>query len=177
MWVISIKKMKLKLFLLGVFLLLIVFSMVGYKLHENDIQARVNRSNAMQVSKTMTPEQILPAALPDFFTEYRLERDKLRSERSEILRESIKSAKTEDARQTAQTAILRTIQEKQQETEMENLIRARGFADALVFIRDNAVNAVVKAPSLTRDDVIQIAEVISKVSGVKTEDITISAKQ
>jgi stage III sporulation protein AH len=177
MWVVTVKKIRMKIFLLGIFLLMLTFSVLGYKVYEHNEQAKVNRSNAMQVTKTLTPEQVFPAAIPDFFTEYRLERDKLRSERAEILRESIKSAKTDETRQTAQAAILRTIQEKQQETEMENLIKARGFSDALVFIRDNTVNAVIKTPSLARDDVLQVADIISKVSGVKTEDITISAKQ
>ena len=81
---------KMKFFLLGVCVLLLVFSMFGYKVYENN-EARVNRSNAMQVTKTITTDQVLPPSIPDFFTEYRLERDKLRSERSEILRESILS--------------------------------------------------------------------------------------
>jgi stage III sporulation protein AH len=175
MRIVSLKKNKLKAFVLSILIGILILAACGYKVY--DQQAKVNRSNAMQVTKTLTPEQIFTTAMPDFFTEYRLERDKLRSERAEILRESIKTAKTEETRQTAQAAILRTIQEKQQETEMENLIKARGFSDALVFIRDNTVNAVIKTPSLARDDVLQIADIISKVSGVKTEDITISAKQ
>lgn len=177
MWVVTVKKIRIKAFLLSIFLVLAIISACSYKAYIHNEEARVNRSNAMQVTKTLTPEQVFTAAMPDFFTEYRLERDKLRSERAELLRESIKSAKTDEVRQNAQAAILRTIQEKEQETEMENLIKARGFTDALVFVRDNTVNAVIKTPVLARDDVLKIADIISKVSGVKTEDITISAKQ
>lgn len=138
--------------------------------------AKADRSNAMQVAKPLASEQVIPAASPDFFIEYRLERDKIRSERSDLLRESIKNAKTDEARQKAQDTMLKMVIDKQKETEIESLIKARGFSDVLVFIKDNSVSAVVKTSSLSREDVIQVAEVISRVAGVKAEDITISAK-
>lgn len=135
-------------------------------------------SSSQQVSKTITVNEANASTPPasDFFVEYRLERDKLRSERSEVLRDAVKTAQSDDTRQHAQDAILKLVLEKQKEAEMENLIKARGFGDALVFIRDNSVNAVVKANDLSRDDVIQIADMISRISGVKDEDIIISAK-
>ena len=142
---------------------------------ESILQARVNHSNAMQVTTTIA-EPIIPASSPDFFIEYRLERDKIRSERSDLLRESIKNAKTDDSRNQAQDIVLKMIAEKQKETEMESLIKSRGFADALVFIRENSVSAIIKTTSLSKEEVIQVADVISRVTGVKAEDISISAK-
>jgi len=38
------------------------------------------------------------------------------------------------------------------------------------------VSAVVKTQTLNREEVMQVADVIGRVSGVKPEDITISAK-
>lgn len=139
-------------------------------------QVRADRSNAMQVTRPIVPDQVVPAMAPDFFTEYRLERDKIRSERSDLLRDIIKNAKGEDTKHQAQETILKMTLEKQREAEMENLIKAKGFSDALVFVRDNSVSAVVKTTALTREEVIQVAEVISRIAGVKPEDITVSAK-
>lgn len=138
--------------------------------------AKVDRSNAIQVAKSLPAEQVIPVASPDFFTEYRLERDKIRSERSDLLRESIKSATSDEARQKAQDIMLKMVMDKQRETEIESLIKARGFADVLVFIKENSVSAVVKTSSLSREEVVQVADVISRVAGVKADDITISAK-
>ena len=140
------------------------------------LQARVDRSTAMQVTKNVTLEQVIPVSTPDFFIEYRLDRDKIRSERADLLRESIKNAKNDESRVHAQDIVLKMIMEKQKEAEMESLIKARGFADSLVFIRDNSVSAIIKTSSLSREEVVQIADVISRVSGVKAEDISISAK-
>ena len=157
----------------GVLITLIIVTLLGsgYLL-----QARVDRSTAMQVAKPITLEQVMPVNSPDFFIEYRLEREKIRSERSDLLRESIKNAKNDDVRSHAQEIVLKMITEKQKESEMESLIKARGFTDSLVFIRENSVNAIVKTNSLSREEVVQIADVISRVSGVKIEDISISAK-
>ena len=143
---------------------------------ETMLQAKVNHSNAMQVVTKGVAEPIIPVSSPDFFIEYRLERDKIRSERSDLLRESIKNAKNDDSRNQAQDIILKMIAEKQKETEMESLIKSRGFSDALVFIRENSVSAIVKTTSLSKEEVIQVADVISRISGVKAEDISISAK-
>jgi len=140
------------------------------------LQAKVDRSTAMQVSKNVTVEQVIPVNNPDFFIEYRLDRDKIRSERSDLLRESIKNAKNDESRIRAQDIVLKMITEKQKEAEMESLIKARGFADSLVFIRDNSVSAIIKTSSLSREEVVQVADVISRTTGVKVEDISISAK-
>lgn len=161
--------------IISVLLLVICAAMVAVNLQEK-INAKADRSNAMQVAKPMQSEQIVPVASPDFFIEYRLERDKIRSERSDLLRESIKNATSDDARQKAQDTMLKMVMEKQRETEIESLIKARGFADVLVFIKDNSVSAVVKTSVLSKEDVVQVAEIISRVAGVKAEDITISAK-
>lgn len=146
-----------------------------YNSHDNT-GAKVDRSNAIQVAKPVPSEQVISPASPDFFTEYRLERDKIRSERSELLRESIKSATSDEARQKAQDIMLKMVMDKQRETEIESLIKARGFSDVLVFIKENSVSAVVKSTSLSREEVVQVADVISRVAGIKAEDITISAK-
>jgi len=155
---------------------IVVILMLGIGADEYLLQSKVDRSTAMQVTKSVTVEPIIPVNSPDFFTEYRLERDKIRSERSDFLRESIKNAKNDESRTHAQDVVLKMITEKQKETEMESLIKARGFADSLVFIREHSVSAIIKATSLSREEVVQVADVISRIAGVKVEDISISAK-
>ena len=147
---------------------------VNYQKDKEPTKVKVDRSNAMQVTKPV--EDKVSYAIPDFFTEYRLERDKIRSERFDVLRDMVKNSKSEESKQRVQEAILRIVQEKQREYEMENLIKARGFQDALVVIQDKSVNAIVKTQTFTREEVSQVAEVISRVAGVSPEDITISAK-
>lgn len=155
-------------------LAILVTGLISYGREYRSVRA--DRTNAMQVVRPLANEQNTTVAVADFFTEYRMERDRLRSERSEVLREVIKSSRTDDARNKAHDAVLKMVLDKQRESEMENLIKARGFSDALVFVRDSTVSVVIKTGSLNRDEVMQVADIISRVSGVKPEDITISAK-
>lgn len=140
--------------------------------------SRVDKRNALQVTGPVIPDAaVVPASAPDFFVEYRLERDRVRSERADVLREVYQNARKDDSvRYEAQTAMLKLAVDRQRESEIENLIKARGFADALVFIRDKSVSVVVKTSNLNREEVAQVADIVSRVTGVKPEDIVISAK-
>lgn len=176
MMIVAMKKLK-KVVLLITGVVVVTFVGAGIFTYGTTLrQSKADRSNAMQVAKSVLPEPAVPVNAPDFFTEYRLEREKIRSERSDILRDIMKNAKADDTRHKAQDTVLKMTMEKQRESEIEGLIKARGYSDALVFIRDNSVSAVVKTTSLTKEDVVQVAEVISRVAGVKAEDITISGK-
>lgn len=176
--ILSIKKANRKtLFLIvGAAVFVVMAAVVAFTATDSAKQSKVDRTNAMQVTKQVTPDNAIQVSAPDFFTEYRLERDKVRSERSDLIRDILKNAKTEDMRQKAQESVLKMALDKQRESEMENLIKARGFSDALVFVRENSVSAVVKTSALSREEVIQVADAISRVTGIKPEDITISAK-
>jgi stage III sporulation protein AH len=158
---------------LGVIVLAIIVA-IWWQLNQS--AGKVDRSNAMQVSTIAHNESLQLAASPDFFIEYRLERDKVRSERSDVLRDIIKNSKNEGARTKAQDTVLKMVQDKQRELELENMIKSRGFGDALVFIRDDSISAVVKGAAISRDEVLQVAEIIHRVAGVKSEDINISAR-
>lgn len=165
---------KKKIILVGIMMILVL--LIGVWSHRSLFQARVDNSTAMQVTKSVAVEQVIPVSSPDFFTEYRLEREKIRSERSDLLRDSIKNAKNDESRIHSQDIVLKMITEKQKEGEMESLIRAKGFSDSLVFIRENSVSVIIKANSLSREEVVQVADLINRVSGVKLENISISAK-
>lgn len=140
-----------------------------------------NKAKSVTKSVAVTPNEAYPdnpVTAPDFYAEYRMERDRLRSERIDLLREVAKAGKDEDnSRPKAQDTIMKITLDRQKELEMENLIKAKGFADALVFIRDNSVNAIIKTNTLSKEEVMQIADIIAKSTGVRPEDITISTKQ
>lgn len=142
--------------------------------HQYTETAKADSSNAVQVVSRVDEELLNHI---DFFMEYRLERDKMRSEQSDIFRESIKNGQTEEIRQNAQAGILKLLQEKQKESEIESLIKSKGFSDALVFCRENSASVLVKGKSLSQNEAMQVADVVSRIGNVKKENITISAKE
>lgn len=169
MFLVVNRRKNLLMVCLAVVLVIIISGM--YFFHSQSVKA--DKSNAMQVVKMVEEE---PAGNIDFFTEYRIERDKMRSERTEILRNSIKETNDEEHRQSLREKILSMVQEKKQETEMESLIKAKGFADALIFCSDKSISAIIKTEILTKEDVMQVADIIMRITNAKPEDITISAK-
>ncbi len=118
-----------------------------------------------------------PTATQDFFVDYRLDRDRVRSQQIEQLRELVNNPKADDqTRREAGQRWLRMTDEMGREVELEGLIRSKGFEDAVVLLRDGAAVVIVKAKELTQVEVARIADMTAKVAGVKPENINIVPK-
>ncbi|MGB4289178.1 MAG: SpoIIIAH-like family protein [Tepidanaerobacteraceae bacterium] len=110
----------------------------------------------------------------DFFIEYKLERDRLRGQEADYLRELINNpnASTE-SKEKAQQELIALSQKVEKEMLVENLIRAKGFEDAVIFYSDDHINVVVKTDGLMQKDIAQITDVVTKTTGVSVDKITI----
>lgn len=123
-----------------------------------------------------------PAAAPApaseaFFTEGRMERDRARSQQMELLKELIAQPQASaEARARAEAELLALSRRAAQEAEIENLLRARGFRDALVYLYSNSAVVVVRAGSLTPAQVAQVADAVSRVAGIPFESVSVLAK-
>lgn len=110
----------------------------------------------------------------DFFAEYRLERDRARGQEREMLREVMAgAAATDEARRQANLRYLGLSTAMGLETQLEGLIRGRGFVDAVVFLGDGTAQVVVKATALTGPDAARIGDLVRQVAGVKPTAITV----
>ncbi|HEY3314765.1 MAG TPA: SpoIIIAH-like family protein [Bacillota bacterium] len=117
------------------------------------------------------------AANQDFFIDYRLDRDRVRSQQIDQLRELMNNPKADEAtRQQAGQRWLKMTDEMGREVELEGLIRSKGFDDAVVVLRDNAAVVIVKVKELTQVEVARIADLVAKVGGVKAENVNIVPK-
>jgi len=110
----------------------------------------------------------------DLFIEFRLEREQARSAQLELLREVLgNSGLSQEARDRALSLWLDIVQSVGQEVDIENLIRAKGYSDAVVVLGEGKATILVKVESLTREDVIRIADLAVRVAGLRYEDITV----
>ncbi|MGQ9823407.1 MAG: SpoIIIAH-like family protein [Desulfotomaculales bacterium] len=118
----------------------------------------------------------------NFFIEYKLERERTRGRQIELLREIINSpATSEQARQKAQEDLMAISSKLSKETDLEHLLKARGYQDALVCIEDRGVTVIVlpqgnPAGKITPEDVAKICEVISWGTGVGEQNIFVIPK-
>ncbi|WP_152802360.1 SpoIIIAH-like family protein [Alkalibaculum sporogenes] len=110
-----------------------------------------------------------------FFVDYKIERDKSRSQSVAMLEDISKEEDGDkDTKTMAQQEVINLVKISEQEMIIENLIRAKGFNDAIVFIHDGYVNVVVDAQQLTTSQAAQIQNIVNKESGVDIEKISIA---
>jgi len=134
----------------------------------------------VDASAYLTPNPDTPvsasAANSEFFSQYRMDRQKSRSEELEYLNTHILSdaAASADEKEKARTRILEITDNIETELIAENLIRTKGYPDALVFIHEGGVNVVVAQDSLTEMDVARISAIIQEVSTVAPGSIVVS---
>ena len=66
------------------------------------------------------------------------------------------------------------VKNSQQETNIENLIKAKGFGDCVVFIQNGECSVIVNSGTLNENSVIIIRDVVSGQSGIPFEKIKIT---
>ncbi len=96
-----------------------------------------------------------------FFSSYRSDRETSRAEEFSYLDAIIASANaSEEAKTTAQEKKMELLTNIDCELVVENLIKAKGFEDAVVTMSTNNINVIVKQTELTSEQVAQILGVI-----------------
>ena len=115
-----------------------------------------------------------------FFAEARMERDKARSKQKDELKVLAQAADGTIATSTgmnsleAQEQLLAIIKRSEAESTVETLVKQKGFEDALAYMSDtNNVDVIVKASSLTSQDVAQISDIVVRHADVTMDKITV----
>lgn len=112
----------------------------------------------------------------EFFEQARLDRAKTRDEALDTLQKSLKSAKLSDEEKDALTAQLTAaIDSITAESDIEALVKAKGFVDCVAFINGDAVDVTVMTTSdgLTKEEVAQIRDIVLSKCQVTAQNITI----
>lgn len=112
----------------------------------------------------------------DYFVNYRLKRDQLRQESKAMLSPLLEST-VEKSKAEAQDQWLQLSMKIQREEEIENLLKIKGFQDAVADVFTEHVTVIVYAPSLTPHEVSLIQEIVLRVTGIRLDKIMISAKR
>ncbi|MEW9123628.1 MAG: SpoIIIAH-like family protein [Thermotaleaceae bacterium] len=113
----------------------------------------------------------------NYFIEARLntgiEREKMVSMLNEIINNQLSD---EGNRKAAGDAKMKLIDTMNKEKVIENLIKAKGFEDALVFITDNSVNVIVETEKLTDSDMAKILDIVTRETNVPFDNIKVLNK-
>lgn len=117
---------------------------------------------------------LLDSSGTDFFDEARMARTKSRDSALDSLKKSLKgSGLTGDEKAELTRQLTEKIESITTESEMETLIKAKGFTDCVAFIDSNQVNITVMTSndSLQADEVAQIRDIVLSKCPVRAQDI------
>lgn len=108
-------------------------------------------------------------------SEAKLLKEQTRAKNKETLMEIINSTGlSEEQKQEAVNNMVAMTDIAEKESAAEILLEAKGFADAVVSIHDNAVDVVVNAASLTDAQRAQIEDIVKRKTEIPAENIVIS---
>ncbi|MBR6650108.1 MAG: SpoIIIAH-like family protein [Clostridia bacterium] len=115
------------------------------------------------------------ANVTDVFAEMTLSRKKSRDEAIDVLKTLADSTgASEEDRISAKKSIEVIANCIENETNIESLIRAKGFMDCVAVISDNSASVIVKTPDpLAPNQIAQISEIVYEQSGVLPTELNI----
>lgn len=117
-------------------------------------------SETTQNQSTTNSEPL--SASEDYFNQAQLARQKSRDEAMDLLKEIIESAKsTDQAKATAVEQVAAISKNIEQEANIENLLKAKGFSNCVAFIQNGECSVVISCPKgLLESDAITIKDVV-----------------
>ncbi len=113
----------------------------------------------------------------NYFTSTALDRQEARDEALDVLKlvtESVESS--EEAKAEASAKISQIAVDIQNEANIENLVKAKGFEDCVAIISEDAVSVIVSSESLQAAEAAQILAIVYETTGISPEKVSIINK-
>ena len=113
----------------------------------------------------------------DYFKTSKLERDTMYSQMIETYEKVLNSDNSlETQKQSATDEIKKINDTKNSIMICENLIQTKGFENSVIFVNGESVSVIIEASELSKEQVAQIQNIISREMNAKAENIHISNK-
>ncbi len=110
----------------------------------------------------------------EFFVEYRMYRDRMRSREIELLEDRLQDADaTPESRQRAEEKLLEIVEIMENELIIENLLKARGYEEVLLFSNEGLATVILKTDELDREEAVQVSDLVAAAVGVEREEVKI----
>lgn len=118
-------------------------------------------------------EQVTAEAL-DPLTHFRTEREQLRQRQRAELNDIIHDSGTDAGTLSmAKQRLMQLMDSESAEARIEGVLTARGFSEALVTVSANAVNVLLRAEGLTRQETAVILDLVLRETGVTSGNVKI----
>lgn len=130
-------------------------------------------SNTVTTSSTTTNK----TNNSDYFKTSKLERDTMYSQMIETYEKVLNSDNSLEIQKQSATDEIKKINDTKNSIMIcENLIQTKGFENSVVFVNGESVSVIIEASELSKEQVAQIQNIISREMNAKAENIHISNK-
>ena len=110
----------------------------------------------------------------EYFANCRLNKQQTRDEAMDLLKTVATSSESaQDLKEKANNDMIDLAKVTDTESTIENLVKAKGFSDCMVYITDEAVNVVVATEGLSTEQAAQIHEIVITESGMVASAVKI----
>jgi len=136
-------------------------AVAGYEQFEDELTSKIENEDSQATGKDDLGGQQTSG---NYFANARLTRQQSRDQALTILKESNNESKMSEL---ANCSVV--------ETQIENLVIAKGYTDCVAFINDGTIKIVVSAPEngLTKQDAAKIKEIALSETKLTADDVTI----
>lgn len=136
---------------------------------ENQVEEKVTETSK-EIEEKLTSKENMSKST--YILDMKMEREKQRNDLTEELNEIINNPSTSDtSREEASNMKVKLVKYQETELKIENLLSAKGFEDALVYIGEDNVNVVVSKDNLSKTDAAKIFDLVSEQTGVSYDNI------
>ena len=145
----------------------------------NDTNSQTNEinSNSTNNETNNTTVETNSSSSNDYFTKSKLERDTMYSQMLETYEKVINSSNaSETQKQSATQEITKINNIKNSIMICENLIKTKGFENSVVFVNGDSISVIIGATEISKEQIAQVQNIISREMNAKIENIHIANK-
>ena len=137
-------------------------------------------TNSIENTENITKEETVQTSAKEsdqYFTESKLSREKMYSQMLESYQKILQNNNiTDTQKEISQNEIKKINDIKNAIMITENLIKNKGFEDVLIFVNGDSISVVIKAEDLSKEQIAQIQNIVSRELKAEIENVHISKK-
>ena len=131
------------------------------------------KETSKEIAKTLNSKENMES--DTYIVDMKMTREKQRNSLTEQLNEIINNPSTADAAKVeASNMKVSIVKNSDTELQIENLLLAKGYDEAIVFIDGDKANVVVNMEEIKQNDATKIFDIVSNQSGISRENIKLT---
>ncbi|MDR2519853.1 MAG: SpoIIIAH-like family protein [Eubacteriaceae bacterium] len=160
--------------------LLVATSYINFKMFgdsKGEVAEEDNPNNTKLVSQMISLDEVVNGqakVTSAFFSEYRMERDAVRSENLTLLENTVNSKNSSpEAIAEANSEMIKLVKNRETIRNLEGQIKGKGFRDTVVYFDSSYVNVFLDCETISQQQAVQIQDIIVKETSVDLAHISI----